>query len=291
MNAVDISEHQDVAPPADGYFIRVLNEYGREDFRWRDHHSRTVGKPRGAYAIISPEAYQRQHNNGLYTDPVEYARRYVGLLRAAPWELIPSVDVELGDYSAAAEYARVVVAELRKAGFPLVMGYYSALSSYRTLAAPYFDRHWLAWWNHAYPEGAHVHQYTNTPYDQNTVLDWAPIRLLPPSIPVTTFGLLRDTQAGKSYLLGPGHGHEVSAEDFGALQLAYGGPFDVPTGLHVIQWAFRLKAWDFERNALRDAGTPGPPGPAGPAGPAGPQGPAGDVTGVEIQGTFTGRAV
>jgi len=158
---VDISEHNSVTPTGrDFYYIRVLSEYGRQDYRLDQHFNNAAGRPRGAYGIILPGAI----------DPNVYADRFIGGLYTYHFELVPTIDIELGDPAANQGYAAVLVNRLHAAGFPVVMGYYSAGSAYRQRCSYLFERQWLAAWNSGYPAGAHVHQYQGSPLD----LDYCP---------------------------------------------------------------------------------------------------------------------
>ncbi len=157
---VDISEFQAGTPGGFGfYLIRTLNENGREDSRWRQHHDEAAGHPRGPYGIIQP----------WNIDPTVWAQRFAATLSAG-WELTPTVDIELGDPNQNRIYASTVVDYLHGRGIPVVMGYYSAGSAYRQACSFLFQRQWLAAWGSPYPAGADVHQWQGSPLD----LDYCP---------------------------------------------------------------------------------------------------------------------
>lgn len=163
----DISEFQGGAPGGfEFYYLRVLNEAGRVDFKWEQHYHDTAGAPRGAYGIITP--------NG--PDPNEYARRFLVILNAFTWELVPVIDIELGNAAANRAYAATVSQRLREGGHPVVMGYYSAGSAYRTFCQDLFERQWLASWGAPFPAGAHLQQTQGSPLDLDFTPDLGPIR-------------------------------------------------------------------------------------------------------------------
>lgn len=164
---VDISEHQSTTPPAGFYYIRTISDGNREDYRWRQHHGAAAGHARGAYAIFDP---------GRGYGPEDWTNRFIATLRAAPWELVPTVDIELGDPNACRSFAAVAAQKLRAAGYPVVMGYYSRDSAYRKTCADLFDRQWIACYGCAYPAGAHMHQFTSSPYDKNYTPDLNALR-------------------------------------------------------------------------------------------------------------------
>ena len=158
----DISEHQSGVPGGhDGYIIRTVSDGGREDFMWRQHHAGAAGRPRGAYCIIKPS---------ISGDT--YADLFLGTLRAVPWEIVPTVDIEIGDPWGAHAVAERLRDRLHAAGYPVVMGYYSRDSAYRQVSQGLFQRQWIAAYSGSpYPPGADMHQYTSTPYDKNYTPD------------------------------------------------------------------------------------------------------------------------
>lgn len=163
----DISEFQGSTPAGfDFYIVRLLNENGREDSRWRQHYNqvRAWGKPIGAYGIIRPGP-----------DAGAWGSRYVDLLRSVRWDFVPTVDIELGDPAANVGYAAGVNGVLRGAGFGVLMGYYSAGSAFRQRCSYLYDRHWLAAWGSGYPSAAHVHQWSGSPLDRDYCPSYAAI--------------------------------------------------------------------------------------------------------------------
>ena len=159
-SVADVSEFQRGYTPGghDGYIIRTVGDSNREDFEWRNHYSRVGGTPKGAYGIFSP----------VY-DPRGWTERFIATLTAVQWQIVPTIDIELGGAAAARDFASVAVGMLHDAGFPVVMGYYSRDSAYRSLCAGLFQRQWIAAYGSPFPAGADMHQYTSTPYDQSFV--------------------------------------------------------------------------------------------------------------------------
>lgn len=161
---VDISEFQSSTPGGfDFYVNRYLNEYGRVDSMAATHYANTAGHVRGSYGIIKP---------GLI-DATTWAARYVDLLRQWPHEMLPTIDIELGDANANAAYASVVNAVLRGAGYRVLIGYYSRDSAYRQTCSGLYDRQWLAAYGSAYPAGADMHQWQGAPLDRDYTPDLA----------------------------------------------------------------------------------------------------------------------
>lgn len=168
-NGLDVSEHQSSFPAGDFDFciVRLINENGGTDKRWQAHYdeAKNRGLAIGAYGIIRP--------GGI--SAVEWADRYVGLLAQRPWEIIPTVDIELGDPAANRPYAESVNVVLRER-YPVLMGYYSAASAYRALCSPLYDRHWLAQWSNQNP-GGDLWQYQGAPLDLDRCDSLEPIAL------------------------------------------------------------------------------------------------------------------
>lgn len=158
----DISEHQRTFPDGawDFVIIRVVNESGRVDHRWRAHKAEADrrGIPAGAYVIVDPDNISADSE----------ADRFLRELRTTSWGLIPWVDVELPGRNLRGYVQRVrdLIKQGLGGGVP-VGGYYSAGSSYRQQTADLFDRQWLASWGSGFPRGADIHQYQGSPLDLN----------------------------------------------------------------------------------------------------------------------------
>lgn len=248
---VDISEFQNPTPGGFSFYIlRLLNENNREDVRWRQHKAAvdSWGVPSGAYGIIRPGA----------ADPASWAHHFADLLDQKSWAFVPTIDVELGDAGANRAFVAVAAPILRQRGYPVVMGYFSIGSAYRSATQDLFERWWGACWGCGYPAGFHVHQWSGSPLDRDYCPNYEAISQggggQPPPTPATQNPgvkgmLLRNKQNGAIYLVGPGHAHHVATGDEVNRLRFVGVPLvEVDNGLVIVGWGrtFGVPGWDQE---------------------------------------------